>query len=93
MRINIPRTKTSVQFNSPLRPNVSRKVHKLLLALKVLLGTVSGAAYVMENVKMAFFLLLAGAILEFLAETVSIIFEDDTYKGNFNTGVTPDLTD
>lgn len=44
-----------------------KNVKKWLLAIKSILGTISGAAYVNGNEKMAFWILVSGAVIDGLA--------------------------
>lgn len=45
-----------------------RNLMKLSVALRGLIGTLAGAAYVQENVRVAFWFLVAGAILDFVIQ-------------------------
>ena len=48
-----------------------KNVQKWLLALKTILGTVGGAAYFSENQKVAFWILVGGAVLNEFANLFS----------------------
>lgn len=46
-----------------LKPN-SSKIHKILLSIKLVLGTLGTSAFVTNNDKLAFYLLLAAGIID-----------------------------
>lgn len=48
--------------------NTSKNLTKLSLALRALIGTLAGAAYVQADVRLAFWFLVAGAILDFIIQ-------------------------
>ena len=48
-----------------LKPN-SEKVHKILLSIKLSLGTVGASAFAMNNDKLAFYFLIAAGAIDVL---------------------------
>lgn len=54
-----------IKIHNPNKPN-SERVVKILNALKIVIGSVAGAAYLADNPKLAFFVLLSGGIIDAL---------------------------
>lgn len=57
---------TKISLKNYFEPT-PKNVKKWLLAIKSILGTISGAAYVNGNEKMAFWILVSGAVIDGLA--------------------------
>lgn len=55
-----------------------KNVQKWLLSLKLILATIGGSAYAAENQKMAFWILVGGAILNELANFFANGTEEET---------------
>lgn len=60
--------KKQLKMFENLFKNTPKNLMKLSLALRGLIGTLAGAAYVQENIKVAFWFLVAGAILDFVIQ-------------------------
>lgn len=48
----------------------SKKVKKIIFALKVLIGTIATTSYIQQYEALAFWLLVSGALIDFLSEVI-----------------------
>jgi len=62
-------------------------VKKIGLALRTLVATVSGSAFVQNDIKFAFYALLAGGVLDFVLQNLPPAKSDPTDAGTPNKGV------
>lgn len=61
---------TTIKWSNFLRPTPSNILY-LVEGIKGIILTVSGTLYIMDNAKIAFCLMFAGAVLDFVAKFIS----------------------